>query len=812
MHQGETETGGLPNGVVRALQRRFLVRAEARGGDTWIELVHDRFVEPIRQANRAWFEAHLSLFQRQAALWQQQDRPDSLLLRGDAFAEAERWADAHPAEQEPHEKDFLTAGRKARGDLAERLALTARILLKQQRDLALLLAVEANRVAATPTSRSSLLWSLQDDVHLGQLALPQVSQGHTGMVDFVAVSPDGKLFATGGSDAKILLWNLAERKPIGEPLLGHSGTILMLAFSPDGRILASAGQDCRILLWDVATHRLAGPPLCGHYRPVWGMAISPDGRLLASGDQTGNIVLWDLWAWMPSEDGPEPTAPPSWRTVHYLKGHKQGVWSLAFRPQGDLLASASLDGTVALWNVRTRRQAAVLAEHASLDELTNKVLCVAFSKDGTRLASSDSGGWVLVWDVTKRQRILTLKGHDQLVPGIDFSPDGTRLVSGSWDKKVIIWDATTGNEVHPPLSGHSERISSVAFTEAGREVVSADLGGTVLVWDVGSGAQVSPPLVEHKVSANSVAITPDGTTLIGGCSDGSLILWGLPAGQIKDAPPRVHRRGVSWVRVSPDGERLVSADWDGSLVIQYTSGRRPVVTLREHRAAVYGAAFSPDGRSLASCGGDGRVLIWNCDDGRLLKEMMVEGGSTLMVAYKPGGSLLASAHEDGAVRLWNPASGQLWARLEGHREAVYILAWHPAGRLLASGGRDGRVWLWDAEAQRAATEPLSMKQTHDALAEHGRLVDNVRHVYPDWARQWGSNQTVSSLAFSPDGGLMASGAVSGAIALWDVESGSPLGLPLWSGSPIALDMAFTPDGGQLLSAAQRWHDPPVGYW
>ncbi len=352
VRQGEETTGSLPNAIVGRLQKRFLVRAEARSGDTWIELVHDRFVEPIRQSNRAWFEAHLSPFQRHAALWQQQDRPDSLLLAGDTLAEAERWADAHAAELEPHERDFLAAGRKTREDLAERLALTAQVLLKQQRDLALLLAAEANRDAVTPSSRNSLLRSLQDDLHLGLLPLPQVSQGHSGAINCIAVSPDGKLFATGGTDRKVLLWNLAERKPIGEPLLGHSGDILILAFSPDGRILASAGQDTTIRLWDVATHRPAGPSLYGHYEPVWGLAFSPDGRLLASSDEAGNIVIWDLWAWMPSEDRTAPTALPSGCTVDYLEGHPQAVWWLAFRPQGDLLASASFDGTVGLWDCR----------------------------------------------------------------------------------------------------------------------------------------------------------------------------------------------------------------------------------------------------------------------------------------------------------------------------------------------------------------------------------------------------------------------------------------------------------------------------
>ncbi|MGB4805351.1 MAG: SUMF1/EgtB/PvdO family nonheme iron enzyme [Anaerolineae bacterium] len=114
VHQDADETGRLPNAVVRALQRRFLVRAEARGGDTWIELVHDRFVEPIRASNAAWFPQHLSALQRQATLWDEQGRSSGLLLRDAALAEAEAWTADHAGELESHEQEFLDACREAR--------------------------------------------------------------------------------------------------------------------------------------------------------------------------------------------------------------------------------------------------------------------------------------------------------------------------------------------------------------------------------------------------------------------------------------------------------------------------------------------------------------------------------------------------------------------------------------------------------------------------------------------------------------------------------------------------------------------------
>ncbi len=119
VYQGDETTAGLPNPVVLALAARFLLRGETRAGGTWYELVHDRFVDPILANNAAWFPAHQSALQRQAALWRDQGRPAGLLLQDDALDEAEAWAAAHENELERHEKDFLAACREARA-VAER--------------------------------------------------------------------------------------------------------------------------------------------------------------------------------------------------------------------------------------------------------------------------------------------------------------------------------------------------------------------------------------------------------------------------------------------------------------------------------------------------------------------------------------------------------------------------------------------------------------------------------------------------------------------------------------------------------------------
>jgi hypothetical protein len=143
VYQGTNDTGGLPNQVVKALERQFLIRADVRGGGAWYELVHDRFIEPVLQANRAWFQQNETPLQHQAALWQKEGRPDSLLLQDEALESAESSASVQHDDLTDHEREFLVKCRMAR-DNAEREKAAA---LKRE-------AEQAKRTAM----RFRLLW------------------------------------------------------------------------------------------------------------------------------------------------------------------------------------------------------------------------------------------------------------------------------------------------------------------------------------------------------------------------------------------------------------------------------------------------------------------------------------------------------------------------------------------------------------------------------------------------------------------------------------------------------------------------------
>jgi hypothetical protein len=175
--------------------------------------------------------------------------------------------------------------------LSRQLAAQSINHLGDRLDLALLLSVEANRLApaeATEEARDSLLKGLEQAV-----SLMTYLHGHKDAVNNVAFSPNGKILASGSDDHTIRLWDVVHRQPFGPPLTGHRDFVESVAFSPDGKLLASGSDDKTIGLWDVASGRLLHT-LRGHTGTVRSVAFSPNGTMLASGSDDKTIGLWDV--------------------------------------------------------------------------------------------------------------------------------------------------------------------------------------------------------------------------------------------------------------------------------------------------------------------------------------------------------------------------------------------------------------------------------------------------------------------------------------------------------------------------------------
>ncbi len=399
----------------------------------------------------------------------------------------------------------------------------------------------------------------------------------------VAVSPDGRLVATGGIDKQIRIRESETLSLVGE-LSGHGDLPHSLAFSPDGRLLASGGDDLTLRIWDVASGR-PEQVLTGHRSPIIAVGFSADGARIWSRAQDG-IRVWSV-----EQDD---------RTV-VLRGHKSYVYAVAFSPDGETVYSASWDNTIRAWDASS---GALLDE---ADSSLGRVTSLAVSPDGRTLATGHQRGrGIVLRDAASLEPIRVLTGHSGDVGALAFSPDGERLISCSDQDQVFTWVPATGERLLKGPGSRNREIG-VAFAPDGRRVAVSTNEG-LRVEDVASGRAIRTlalPAVVHDI-----AWSPDGAWIAAGSADHAVRIFDAATGALRHERIR-HSGAVYAVAFSPDSTRLASGSNDTTIRIWDVEAGEPVARLRGHRDYVFDLAFSPDGRMLASASGDFTLRIWD---------------------------------------------------------------------------------------------------------------------------------------------------------------------------------------------------------
>ncbi|AFY31168.1 NB-ARC domain-containing protein [Calothrix sp. PCC 7507] len=476
------------------------------------------------------------------------------------------------------------------------------------------------------------------------------------------------------------------------------------------------------------------------------IAFSPDGKLLASGDTNGDICLWN-------------TEDFQMRNVASLKGHIGWVWEMKFSADGKTVVSCSEDGTIRIWNISTGKCLQVIKAH------TTGCGTISLSPNGQILASGGADATIKLWHVSNGKCLKIFKGHTQLLRRVNFSPDGEILASGSCDRTIKLWDVASGKCLYT-LQGHTSEVLALAFSPDGLTLASGSADKTVKFWDINTGLCWRTLQGKQLESVVTVAFSPDGKTLAAAGEASAISLWDVETGQCYQTFGGYTRRIWS-VAFNPQGNILASAGRNQSIKLWQIATGKCLKTLQGYTGRVWTVAFSSDGESLAS-GTDQTVQLWDVINRKCLKNLSGHTCEVSTLAFIEQKQTLVSGSYDRTIRVWDINTGQCLRTLRGHKGFIFSLTCNPDGQIIVSGSADNTIKLWDVKTGQCL---------------------NTLDGHQDW---------VFSVAWSPNGEFLASSCSDGNIKLWDTKTWTCL-KTLEGHQGWAFSIAFSPDSQILVS-------------
>ncbi|OCK73411.1 WD40 repeat-like protein [Lepidopterella palustris CBS 459.81] len=581
----------------------------------------------------------------------------------------------------------------------------------------------------------------------------------------IAFSPDNRMLALCGTHG-IEMWD-TDSGEIHRTLSSPSSTVFSITFSPDGMLLASV-SDTELKLWDARSGAdlLMSKPRRSFVHQEY-VVFSPDSKLIASASRDEKITLWAI------------RLEERRIVAHQTFVDDFAVSSVAFSPDGKTLASTSISHCeVKLWKVSSRQGSGKLIQ--SLKGHSGAVKTLAYSQHGKLLASASYDGTIILWDVSSVTIPVTIKHSITAtfhISELEFTSNDKVLRSLSKFGQIEQWDIGKDPELVVPLetleSAGSHNLPVIIALSPNNRLLASARDDLVQLWDNDLLAalerssqapqQESEPSNNHTERVQSIKFAPNGKLVASTSSDKSLKLWQLPSGNLlytlKDA--------IGWFTMkafSPDSEVLALSDFDWTSVTLLRTNSEGFFKELEHGSSIRGIAFSPNSELLATFGAKSNIIkLWAINSGSILRKFEAPSDEiqsstpdsrSIRMAFSPDGKLLAcSPYSTGRIDLFSVDSGDL------------LLIF-----------RTSSFQYQSFNEQSIKAEPHEIRSMEAQWIENDSDWDD-----PDWEdSDWDDSHRVDSdndyfrdYAFSPDSKLL--GAVwRSCIILWDVVSGTLL--------------------------------------
>lgn len=484
----------------------------------------------------------------------------------------------------------------------------------------LAIASDGVRLASAGHDWRTRVWDLEHGVELAVL------EGHTDNVTAVAFV-DHTHLVTGGADHTVKIWDI-ETRAATITLGPMEESIVDVAVSPDGGEVVSGGWDDAIQRWDLHSGEHLGT-LTGHADGVLALAwLAPD--LLASGSHDDTIAIHDL------AEG----------EVHRFRGHDLGVGAIVATT--DWVGSASLDGTVRIWELEPRPDVVLLEGHRL------KIHALALLPDGQRLVSGagpqfghdDTDNSVRLWDIESHRQLAVATEHRAAVTAMAISPDGMQVASGDRDGVVVLRSTEDLTSLRKP-SSEGGAVTGLAFGPYG-SLVAGRRDGTLQGWDPADGSST----FSRTLPAAIVDVASGPERLVFATEDGAVFSDADPT---QDGASITNVEEASTLALGPEGAIAIGTT-DGRIVVLDTAGEVTWET-STHGREVMDLAYCVDGSRIVTASRDYRVRLFDARRGEMYMVLGQHATVASAVACSAGASVIASAGYDYDIRLWLPSPG-----------------------------------------------------------------------------------------------------------------------------------------------------------